>query len=164
VTALRAREGEAKAKAWLEGIKANAPKEFENNGAVVQAVSKGEVTVGLVNHYYAFQIGKQDPTLSVKNHYTAPGDIGTLVNVAGAGVLKSAKNPVAGKALIAFLISDEGQKYFVDQTFEYPVVSTVTANADLKAIAEIKPPALDLNKLEDLQGTLKLMREVGVLK
>ena len=164
VTALRAQEGDAKAKAWLEGIKANMPKEFASNGAIVQAVSKGEVTVGLVNHYYAFEIGKQDPTLSVKNHYTAAGDIGTLVNVAGAGILKSAKNPVAAKALIAFLVSDEAQKYFVDQTFEYPVVYTVQANADLKSLTELKPPAIDLNKLEDLQGTLKLMREVGVLK
>ncbi len=164
VTALRAQQGEAKAKAWLEGVKANHPKEFANNGAIVQAVSKGEVTMGLVNHYYAHQLGKQDPTLSAKNHYTAPGDIGTLVNVAGAGILKTSKNPVAAKALIAYLVSDEAQKYFVDQTFEYPVVSTVAANADLKSLAEINPPAIDLNKLEDLQGTLKLMREVGVLK
>ena len=164
VTALRAQEGEAKAKAWLEGVKANQPKEFANNGAVVQAVSKGEVTVGLVNHYYAYQLGKQDPTLSAKNHYTAAGDIGSLVNVAGAGILKTSKNPVAAKALLAFLVSDQAQQYFVNETFEYPVVSTVAANADVKALSEIEPPAIDLNKLEDLQGTLKLMREVGVLK
>ena len=164
VTALRVAQGNAKAKAWLEAIKTNGAVEFANNGAIVQAVSKGEITVGFVNHYYAYQLGKQDPALSAKNYYTAAGDIGSLVNVAGAGVLKSSKNQPAAQALIAYLVSDVGQKYFVDETFEYPVVSTVAANADLKSIAEIKPPAIDLNKLEDLQGTVKLMREAGILK
>lgn len=60
VTAMRQLEGEEEAKAWLEGMAANDSPTYANNNAIVEAVGRGEIPFGLVNHYYnhRFQIGR----------------------------------------------------------------------------------------------------------
>jgi iron(III) transport system substrate-binding protein len=86
VTALRLTEGEDVAREWLEGMLANDVVPFENNTGIVEGVARGEVEVGLVNHYYLYRFLAEDPDFNVANHYL-PGDVGGLVNVAGIGVL-----------------------------------------------------------------------------
>lgn len=165
VTAFRLVEGDEAAKAWLEGMVANGATAYENNGSVVQAVADGEVDLGLVNHYYLFQfLRDQGADFPVANHYTAAGDIGSMVGVAGGGILKSTDAPEAARALMTFLLSEEAQRYFAEQTFEYPVIASVAPSADLPGLASVTPPDLDLNDLSDLQGTVELMRSVGVLQ
>ena len=60
VTALRVGEGEEAARAWLDGMKANDAAEFPNNVSIVAAVGRGEVDVGLVNHYYLVQTARSE--------------------------------------------------------------------------------------------------------
>ena len=52
VTALRVKLGEDGARSWLEDMKANGAKVYENNIEVLDAVNAGEVPIGLINHYY----------------------------------------------------------------------------------------------------------------
>ena len=47
VTALRVTQGEDAARAWLEGIIANEPVEYDGNAAAVEGVAAGEVDVAL---------------------------------------------------------------------------------------------------------------------
>ena len=165
VTALRLTHGDQRARAWLEGIKANNAVDYANNNAVVTAVERGEVSVGFVNHYYLHTFLKErGQGFQARNYYTAPGDVGTLVNVAGAGILKSSDSKDEARRFLAFMLGEEAQRFFADQTFEYPLVASVPANADLKSISELRPLQLDLSRLEDLQGTVRLLRDVGVLK
>lgn len=165
VTAFRLVEGDDAARAWLKGMIDNGAVAYPNNGAVVQAVADGEVDLGLVNHYYLFGfLRDQGPNFPVANHYTAPGDLGSLVGVAGGGILKTAKSADAAKALMAYLLSEEGQRYFAEQTFEYPVIASVAPSADLPGLSSVVPPDLDLNDLADLRGTVELMRSVGALQ
>ena len=98
-----------------------------------------------------------------RNHYPAPGDVGTLITVAGAAILASSDSPDAARQLVAFLLGEEAQRYFTDETFEYPLIAGMEANADLPSIADLEPVALDLSRLEDLRGTLALLRATGVL-
>jgi iron(III) transport system substrate-binding protein len=164
VTALRLTEGEDAARAWLEGIKANDVIEYPNNTAIVAAVAAGEIEVGLVNHYYVLRfIAEEGEGFKARNHYTAPGDVGTLVNVAGAGVLASSDSPDLAARFVDYLLEASSQTYFAEETFEYPLVEGVDANADLTSIADLAPVDVDLGRLEDLQGSLTLMREVGIL-
>ncbi|GMU40866.1 MAG: iron ABC transporter substrate-binding protein [Chloroflexota bacterium] len=165
VTAFRLVEGDDAARAWLQGMLDNGAVVYPNNGGVVQAVADGEVDLGLVNHYYLFGfLRDQGPDFPVANHYTAPGDIGSLVGVAGGGILKTAKSTAAAQALMAYMLSEEGQRYFSEQTFEYPVIASVQPSADLPGLSSVTPPDLDLNDLSDLQGTIELMRSVGALQ
>ncbi len=164
VTALRVLQGEDKAREWLEGIKANEPKVYENNSAAVKAAGAGEIDVGFVNHYYLFrELKEQGEGFAARNYFLKNGDPGALVNVAGAAVLKSSKNPAAGENFIKFLLSQQAQQYFADKTYEYPLIDNVAANKMLPPLDQIQTPNLDLSKLEDLQGTLKLLQDTGIL-
>lgn len=164
VTALRVLEGEERAREWLEGIQANEPKVYENNTAVVQAAGAGEIDVGFVNHYYLFrQLAEQGESFGARNYYLRNGDPGALINVAGAGMLSTAPNQAGAQQFIEFLLSDEAQQYFADETYEYPLVASVEANAALPTLDEIQTPEIDLSQLSDLQGTLQLLQDLGIL-
>ena len=164
VTALRLTLGEAEARAWLEAMAANDVVEFPNNVSIVDAVGRGEVDAGFVNHYYLRRfLVEQGEGFPARNHYTAPGDVGTLVNVAGAGVLLASERPEDAQALIAFLLGLEAQRHFAEVNGEYPLLPGVPSGSDLPTIAELQPLDVDLSRLEDLEGTLELLRATGVL-
>lgn len=164
VTAMRVQLGEEATRRWLEGMIANDVKTYEKNAAIVQAVAAGEIDVGFVNHYYLYQLQSQSGnTLAAANYYPADGDVGALINIAGVGILKTAKNPSAAQRLIDYMLSTEGQRYFSEKTFEYPLAGNVQPDPRLKPLSEIQTPAIDLNQLRDLQSTLQLLRDVGAL-
>ncbi len=164
VTALRLVEGEQAARDWLEGIQANDPIVYAQNTPTVAAVAAGEVDIGFVNHYYLHRfLAEEGEGFGARNYYTAPGDVGTLINVAGVGILDAADHRDEAAELVAFLLSDTAQRYFADETYEYPVVASVEANADVPSIDELQPLSIDLGRLEDLKATLALMRDVGIL-
>ena len=164
VTAMRLLEGEEAARQWLAGIKANRPKVYANNSAVVQAVANGEVQVGLVNHYYLYGFLKdRGPSFSARNYHPPTGGAGAIVNVAGVGLLNTATSSAAAQRFVDYLLSADAQQYFADQTFEYPLVAGVEPHPDLLPLAQINHPDIDLANLADLEVTLRLMREVGVL-
>ncbi len=164
VTALRVLQGEEKAREWLEGIKANEPKVYDNNTAIVQAAASGEIDAGFVNHYYLVrQLQENGDSFGARNYYLKNGDPGALVNVAGAGILTGAKNQAAAEQFVTFLVGDAAQQYFADETFEYPLVTSVEPNAALPPLSAIQTPQIDLSRLEDLQGTLQLLQDLGIL-
>lgn len=165
VTALRVERGEDGAREWLEAFKAQDPQAYDNNIAVLDAVDGGQVALGLINHYYWFQkvaeLGEDE--VSARIHYLDSDDPGALVNVAGAGVLASTDMPEAASAAVAFLLSDEAQQYFADETAEYAVVEGITSTSfDLPPLAELDSHQIDLNDLDSLDETLALLDEVGL--
>ena len=164
VTALRVIEGEDAARQWLEGIQANDPQVYENNIAILESVASGEVDIGFVNHYYLFRkLEEQGEGFPARNYYLKNGDPGALVNVAGVGILRTADNSEGARRFVEFLLSEEAQQYFANETFEYPLVESIPINEDLVPLSEIETPNIDLSNLDDLEGTLDLLRETGVL-
>lgn len=163
VTALRVSEGDDAARAWLEGLIANGAVEFSNNTAIVEGVSRGEVDLGITNHYYLYRFLAEDPAFPVDNHYL-PGDIGGLVNIAGVGVLATSDQTDAAVELVRFLLSEQVQDFFgtTADALEFPVRIGFDS-PELPTLAEIDPPDVDLSDLEDLQGTLELLLDVGAL-
>lgn len=165
VTALRVTLGEAQAKAFLVAFKANDPKPYDRNALLAEAVDKGEVPLGLLNHYYLYEradeIGGFDK-LHARNHFFAPGDAGSLVNVAGVGVLKGKADTRTAK-LLDFLLGPQAQTYFGEQTHEYPLVGGLKPTGEgLPALASLKGPDIDLSELHSLTATLALLDEVGL--
>ena len=163
VTAFRVLEGQDKAEAWLRGIKANEPKVFPNNLSIVEAVGKGEVDAGFVNHYYLFRLRAEGKAGKAENKYFPAGDPGGLVNVAGAGVLKGSKKAADATRLVEFLLSDESQRYFAEKTFELPVVPSVEADPQLPDIDELAKPEVELAELDDARGTVDLLTRLQIL-
>lgn len=163
VTAMRVTAGEQRARQWLEDVIASGPMTFDDNGPQVNAVATGEVAVGLVNHYYVFEARRETPGIPVENYYFPDGDIGSLVNVGGVGVLADSGQEEQALAVTAWLLGAEAQTYFAEATLEYPLASGVPADPDLVPLDAIQPPDLDLNALDDLEGTLDLLTELGLI-
>jgi iron(III) transport system substrate-binding protein len=164
VTALRLTEGEEGARAWLEGITANGARDYPNNVAALEAVANGEVDVVFVNHYYLFRfLAEEGEDFSARNYYPKGGDPGALVNVAGAGILATSDKPDQARRFIDWMLGQDAQQYFADETFEYPLIEGVATHPDLVPLSELEPPDIDLSDIADLKTTLDLLRETGVL-
>ena len=164
VTALRLQLGEDGAKEWLERMKDNDAKEYPNNVSIVQAAASGEVDVGFVNHYYLERfLEEHGPEFTARNHFIGNGDPGALVLVAGAGILEASENKETAKEFIEFLLSKQAQEYFTSDVKEYPVSAGVEPEGDLPPLDSLDPPDVDLGSLSDLEGSIDLLREVGVL-
>ena len=165
VTALRVTHGEEAAEAWLRGMIANGTKAYGNNGAQLDAVANGEVDFGLVNNYYLMRRLVEEPAFPVAQTFFADGDIGNLANVTGIGVLAGSANQAAAHQFIAYLLSDEAQRFFTEVNYEYPITTTVEPAEGLESNAAVvaASPLVDLTAIDDLEGTLELLREVGLL-
>ena len=164
VTALRLQLGEAAARQWLEGMKDNDAQEYPNNVSIVQAAANGEVDVGFVNHYYLERfLEEYGEDFEARNYYIGNGDPGALVLVAGAGILEASDNKATALEFVDFLLSEPAQQYFTSDVKEYPVAAGAEPEGDLPPIESLDPPDVDLGSLSDLQGTIDLLREVGVL-
>ncbi len=61
VTAMRETHGDEVTLEWLEGLVANDAQIYANNTSIVQAVGRGDVPMGLVNHYYNYRAQAEDP-------------------------------------------------------------------------------------------------------
>lgn len=130
----------------------------------MQAVAAGELQAGLVNHYYKYEIQAEEGTeLPIENHFFAAGDPGSLVNVAGVAILANAEETEQAIALVDYFLSAPAQTYFAEQTYEYPLIEGVPTAEGLKPLADVESPDLDLSDLDDLEGTLALLTEVGLL-
>ena len=164
VTALRLQLGEDVAREWLQGMRENDARDYPNNVSIVMAAANGEVDVGFVNHYYLERfLEEHGPEFTARNHYIGNGDPGALVLVAGAGMLEASDNKATAEEFIEFLLSEPAQRYFASDVKEYPVAAGVEPEGDLPPLETLDPPDVDLGNLGNLEGTLDLLREAGVL-
>jgi iron(III) transport system substrate-binding protein len=165
VTAMRVLEGEEATRAWLEGLVAGGVEVFEGNTPILDGVDNGVVSIGLINHYYWYRKVAEAGAEAVPSRlqFLSGGDPGALVNVAGAQVLAGSDQTEQAEELLAFLLSEQAQRYFAEETLEYPLVEGVEPAADLPALSSLEPPDIDLSDLESLDETITLLEEVGLL-
>ncbi len=163
ISGMRLAVGDERTKQWLEDIKKNEPALLENNIQTEEAIAAGEIDVGFVNHYYVFELRAERPDFPVANHFLKDGDPGTLVNVSGAGILRSAEPKGAAQQLVDYLLSEQGQGYFSAETSEYPLVDGVAPPEGARPLDEVEGPDIELDALGgQLQSTLELLNEVGL--
>ncbi len=162
ITALRLVEGEAVARTWLKDMVANKTQVFDSNVPIRDAIAKGEIDLGLINHYYVAEAQAKDPSYPVKVHFPTK-DLGSLVNVSGVGVLASSKHKAKAIEFVRTMLGKPAQEYFADSSKEYPLIAGVAPAKELTPLDKIPAPDIDLADLGDLEGTLSLMRETGAL-
>ncbi len=163
VSAMRLDIGDDRTREWLEGIKANDPKIYENNIQTEEAISRGEVDVGFVNHYYAYELRAEHPDFPVRNHFLRKGDPGSLVNAAGAGILRTSDAKPDAERFVRYLLSRDGQRYFATKTFEYPVNDQADPPEGLPKLEDLQGPDIKLEQLGgQLRSTLELLDSVGL--
>ncbi|HEX6844138.1 MAG TPA: extracellular solute-binding protein [Actinomycetota bacterium] len=156
--------GEDETRDFLEGLMANEPVFYEDNGATTRGVAAGEVQVGLVNHYYKFEVEAEDGSLPIENHYFDAGDVGAFINAAGVGVLASSGRADDAAAFVDYLTGDPGQTFVAEESWEYPVVDGYDPSVDVIALSEFQGPDVNLSELgATMPQALELLAEVGMI-
>lgn len=131
ITAMRFESGDDATLAWLEGMAANNSPNYPKNSAIVDAVLRGEVDMGLVNHYYLLRFLAEDPDAPGINHSFAPDDIGALLIVTTGAILATSDQPNAAQDFIGFMLTREAQEFYASETREYPLAAGVRPPGEL---------------------------------
>ncbi len=165
ITAYRVIEGEGAAEAWVSTLKANDPEIFEGNTPILEAVEAGVIPLGLINHYYWYRLEAErgEDNLASRLWFTEVGDPTSIVNVTGVGILTPAQLDQDAIDFVDYLTSEAGQSYFVETTYEYPLVEGIEAPAGLPELESLVTPELDLSDLESLDVTTDLLTRFGLL-
>jgi iron(III) transport system substrate-binding protein len=160
--------GDAKALAWLKALKSNAaPNDnIPDNETVVSDVNKGTGDMGLINHYYFYrlqaEIGK--PAVHAALSFFAPHDPGYVLDISGAGILKSSKHLAAAQKFVAFITSAAGQTILAhSDSFEYPIGDNVAANSELPPFASLQPNSFSVADLGTGDDAKTLLQEAQLL-
>ncbi len=163
VTAMREQYGDDVAGDWLDGMAANNARPYADNTSIVQAVARGEVPMGLVNHYYNERALAEDPSLSSQNFFFPDGDIGSLLIATGAAIPVASDRSDDAQTLVDFLLSEQAQTFFSEETFEYPLASDASAADVLPPLDSLEYATYDLDALGGGLGrTLELIEASGL--
>jgi len=163
VTVLRQHVGEEEAASFLKALADGGAPTYENNTAIVEAVGRGEVPLGLVNHYYAFVAKDQDPDLPVENHFFPEGDYGSTLLVTAASIIKDTNKSEEAERFVDYLLSEHAQQYFAEQTFEYPLAAGAEPNPVLPKLDTLTVTRVDLGELgSGLEKTADLIEKSGL--
>jgi len=166
VTAFRVAQGEDAAAQWLDAMIANDTQTYASNVDILEAVENGDIGLGLINHYYwarmAAEVGGAE-NMTSELIFPEGEDPGALVNATAVAITqKGADNPAALE-FVEFLLSEQGQTYFVEETMEYPMIEGVADPAELPAFEDLAGPQIDLTDLESLEATITLLTDKGLL-
>jgi iron(III) transport system substrate-binding protein len=166
VSAMIEQYGKEKTLAWLQGLKTNS-KIYQDDEGVVAAVARGDVAAGIVNNYYwaRLETALGPAKIDSKIYHFKGGDIGGLVNISGAAVLKSSKNQAAAQKFLAFLVSRQAQQLLgqSEVDFEYPLRPGVPPNRILLPFKDLQPPAISAAQLGDDQQAGSLLQQAGLI-
>lgn len=164
VSAIILLEGEEAALSWLSGMAANDPVEFDGNSPIAAAIDAGDISVGLINHYYLLELGAEQGGTTARNYFFSNPDAGSLVMPAGTSILSTATNRSAAETFITFLLSSESQSYFAETVFEYPVVEGSPSPEGAPPIDSLVSPDLASTDLASvLDRATDLITEAGLL-
>jgi iron(III) transport system substrate-binding protein len=164
VTAMRQIEGEEVAEQWLTDMAANDSPTYADNSSIVDAVARGEVPMGLVNHYYNYRKLEEDPDAPSRNYVFPQGDIGSLLIASTGSIIADTERQEEATAFIDYLLTDDAQQFYSDETFEYPLTEGVEPSADLPPLESLETPDVDLNDLgSGLRDTARLIEASGLL-
>jgi iron(III) transport system substrate-binding protein len=166
VTTVARTHGDAAALKWLEALKANAGNHiYPDNETIADEVNRGQVALGIVNQYYWYreraEVGAAN--MHSKIAYFAPHDVGYVLDVSGAGVLKSSKHQAAAQKFVAFLNSAQGETIIAhSDSFEYPIGSGVSRTGETP-FSQLQPNPVSIAELGTGAEAIKLLQEAQLL-
>ncbi len=167
VTSIAKAHGDAAAERWLEGVKANAGSHsYPDNETLVAQINSGQVALGVINQYYWYrekaQVGEAGLHSAIA--YFAPRDPGYVIDVSGAGVLKSTSHMAEAQRFLAFLTSTAGQEIIAhSDSFEYPIASGVTTAQTETPFDQLQPNSISIAELGTGAEAIKLLQEAQLL-
>ncbi len=166
VASMIANDGEAKAKAFLEGLKANlAQKPQGGDRDQVKAINEGICDYALGNSYYFGKMLDDEKQRSwaeaVYINFPHQKAQGTHVNISGVAIAKHAPNKENAVKLVEYLSGDKAQQLYAQLNHEYPVKADVKPSDVVQSWGSFKADSIALEKIaENYDKALKLIDEV----
>jgi len=155
IASMIAHKGEAGAKRWLEGLRANlARKPQGNDRAQARAIHQGVCDVAIANTYYMGKMQTNDKqpeqkkwAADIRIVFPNQQNRGTHVNISAAAITRSAKNKNNAVKLVEFLSGDFAQKLYAAQNFEYPTKDGVERHPLVAGWGDFKADGINLDKI-----------------
>ncbi|MDE0237228.1 MAG: substrate-binding domain-containing protein, partial [bacterium] len=153
---------------WLSDMVDNDARYYPNNVAIVEAAARGEIDVGLVNHYYNYRLAA-DADAAGQEHLAAnydlsDEDIGSLLIITAATMTTNVSDRQASQDLIAYLLSPSVQRYFTRNTYEYPLAGGVEPNPVLPPLTALSIGSVDFDALGGgFETTEEIIQSSGIL-
>jgi iron(III) transport system substrate-binding protein len=164
ILAMQNEWGSDKTAEWLRGIQDNEPLVYPKNTPIVAAAGAGEIEVGFVNHYYLHRfIAEEGIGFKARGYHPRAGGPGALIMVSGAGILDNATNVSEALELIEYLQRPDSQAWFVENTYEYPLLPGVVADPNAVPLDQINVTISSPDQLSDLSGAVALLQSEGIL-
>ena len=167
VTSIALADGNQAALQWLKAVRSNASGHIDpDNETVTSDINRGQAELGVVDHYYWYRMAKNVGSAGLQSElsYLAPGDPGYVIDVSGAGVLKSSRNRSEAEQLVSFLVSTSGQQTLVaSNSFEYPLRQGTAAPSGLRPFSELQPAPITVAQLGDGSVALRLLQQAQLL-
>jgi len=128
---------------YYKALAQNGAVAVQGNGAVSNAVRRGEKMYGVIVEFMALDARAKGSPVD----FVFPAEGVTAVTEPVA-ILRTAKNPAAAKAFVAFLLSKEGQQLAAKQGF-LPAHRQVDPPAGFPKTADIKIMPMDIKAVLD---------------
>ena len=119
----------------------------------VKAIAAGQGDIAIANSYYIGLLlsSQKEEELnagrSVSVFFPNQGDRGSHINISGIGLAKNSPNKENAIKLMEYLTSEEAQKTYVNNSYEYPANPMVKPSKIVQDWGEFKRDNLDLNNL-----------------
>ena len=155
--------GEEATQAWLHGLVSNEVTWFGGHTDVRKAVGAGEFKLGLVNHYYYYLQLEEGSPVGIIFPDQEEGGLGLITNLTAIGIIGGNQNQAAARALVDFLLSEEGQQLFAELNYEYPLIPEVSTHPDLQPLEGFHFAEVDTSRAAaDLDSIFDLMERAGL--
>lgn len=161
IRAMMIEYGDERTREYITAMQEAGVRDYEGGSTTPDAVAAGEVTIGFVNQYYVGRLLADRPDEPIDVTFT-DGDIGSLFNVSGAGVIDASDDADLAADFLRHLLATQAQEMFVEVNKEYAVIPGVEYVGDLPTLEELNPPAFDLNELAEIEPAVDLLRDVGL--
>ena len=162
LSSLVANLGEEDTQSWTNALVSNFARDPKGNDRdQVKAIAAGQGDIAIVNSYYIGLLLSSEneeeinagKAISVFFPNQAEGERGSHINVSGIALAKNSPNKSNALKLIKYLTSDDAQKTYVNNTFEYSVKPNIEPNQIVKRWGSFKIDPLDLNMLGQKRKT-----------
>ena len=82
--------------------------------------------------------------------------------LAGMGIRKNTKNTEASQKLLAWMVSNTAQEWFVQKNYEYPTIPGVASHPDVLPLAPENLAKIPQSHLADIGPTKALLKKLGL--
>ncbi len=167
VTSVDKAYGSAATLQWLDAVKSNAAGHiYPDNETITDEVNRGQAAIGVINQYYWYreraEVGASNMHSAIA--YFAPHDVGYVLDISGAAVLKSSTHKAAAEKFLAYITSKQGQEIIAHSiSFEYPISSGVITTQPETPFNQLQPNAISIAQLGDGTTAIALLQKAQLL-